>query len=122
MTASLAARACTACRKGMPRLDRAAAEALAAEVPGWSLCENAGGEDARGEDARRIERHYRFADFATAFAFVRGVADIAEEAGHHPDIAFGWGYVRLSLHTHAIGGLHENDFILAARIDARLPL
>ncbi len=48
------------------------------------------------------------------------VAAVAEAAGHHPDIGFGWGYVRLSLHTHSIGGLHENDFIVAARCDLAL--
>jgi 4a-hydroxytetrahydrobiopterin dehydratase len=107
VTEPLAARTCTACRKGTPGLDLAAARALAAQVPDWSL----------RDDAKRIGRSWRFADFAAAFAFVRRIADIAEAAGHHPDIAFGWGYVRISLQTHAIGGLHENDFILAARID-----
>jgi 4a-hydroxytetrahydrobiopterin dehydratase len=111
MTVPLAERTCTACRKDAPRLDAAAARALAAEVPGWSFRDN----------GTWIERNWRFADFASAFAFVCRVADIAEAAGHHPDLAFGWGYVRISLQTHAIGGLHETDFILAARIDEIAP-
>ena len=104
---ALAERACTACGKGTPPLDRAGIEALMPQTPEWRLC----------DDATRIERRYRFADFKGAFAFVGQVARLAEAADHHPDIDFGWGYARLSLQTHAIGGLHDNDFILAARCD-----
>ena len=107
MSKALSERACTPCRKGVPPLEAARVEALAIELPGWSLCEN----------ATRLERRHDFPDFATAFAFATRVAAIAEAADHHPDIAFGWGYVRFSLQTHSIGGLHENDFILAARFD-----
>ncbi len=110
MTGSLAARECVPCRKGSARLTPEQAERLAREVPDWSF----------RDEATRIERRYGFTDFAAAFAFVSRVAAVAEAAGHHPDIAFGWGYARLSLHTHAIGGLHENDFILAARCDRAL--
>ncbi len=107
---TLAERPCTACRKHTPPLDAAAIETLRAHVPDWTLCDN----------RTRIERSYRFADFAGAFAFVQRVADIAQAARHHPDVSFGWGYVRLSLQTHTIGGLHDNDFILAARCDHAL--
>ena len=107
---ALSERACTACRKGTPPLDPAAIDTLRAHVPEWTLC----------DDASRIERSYRFKDFAGAMAFVVKTAELAEAAGHHPDIAFGWGYVRLSLSTHAVGGLRDNDFILAARLDAAL--
>ena len=110
MTGSLAARECVPCRKGSARLTPEQAERLAREVPDWSF----------RDEATRIERRYGFTDFAAAFAFVSRVAAVAEAAGHHPDVAFGWGYARLSLHTHAIGGLHENDFILAARCDRAL--
>ena len=110
MTEDLAARRCKPCRKGAAPLDAAAAQALAREVPGWSF---------RDEDTR-IERGYAFDDFASAFVFVERIAAIAEDAKHHPDITFGWGYVRLSLQTHIINGLHENDFILAARCDAAM--
>ena len=107
MTEALAARACVPCRKNTAPLDAAAARSLAADLPGWTLCDN----------ATRLARSYDFPDFAAAFAFVRQVAEIAEAADHHPDIGVGWGYVKLSLQTHAIGGLHDNDFIVAARCD-----
>jgi len=65
----------------------------------------------------RIERTFKFKNFAEAFAFVKLVADLAEAEGHHPDIGFGWGYVTVSLQTKKIKGLHENDFIMAAKLD-----
>ena len=67
--------------------------------------------------AGRIERTFRFKNFAQAFAFVQRVADLAEAEGHHPDICFGWGYATVSLQTQKIKGLHENDFIMAAKLD-----
>jgi 4a-hydroxytetrahydrobiopterin dehydratase len=103
----LAARTCIPCRKSTAPLSPDAARTLAREIPDWSIHDN----------ATRIERNYPFRNFAEAFAFVAKVAVIAEAADHHPDIGFGWGYARLSLQTHSIGGLHENDFIIAARCD-----
>jgi 4a-hydroxytetrahydrobiopterin dehydratase len=105
----LAAKSCTPCRGGVAPLSAAAAEAFLEEAPGWLL-----------QDGRRIERTWRFKSFRQAFAFVGAVAELAEGEGHHPDITFGWGYATISLHTHKIKGLHENDFIMAAKID-RLP-
>ena len=110
MTDELASRRCKPCRKDAAPLEAAAAEALAREVPEWSF----------RDEATRIERRFEFPDFAAAFAFVERVAAIAEDANHHPDITFGWGYAKLSLQTHAINGLHENDFILAARCDTAM--
>jgi len=69
------------------------------------------------DDSHRIERTFRFKDFAEAFAFVQRVADLAEAEGHHPDVCFGWGYATVSLQTKKIKGLHENDFIMAAKLD-----
>lgn len=67
----------------------------------------------------RIERRFRFRDFWRAMSFANKVAVIAEKEGHHPDIHVEkWNNVRIVLYTHAIGGLHENDFIVAAKIDA----
>lgn len=109
-TEPLAQRNCVPCRGGTPILTRDAAERLRAEVPDWML------ED----DARRIERRFGFKTFAAAYAFVSRVAAVAEEEGHHPDISFGWGYASVSLQTHVIGGLHANDFIVAAKIDRLL--
>jgi 4a-hydroxytetrahydrobiopterin dehydratase len=69
------------------------------------------------DDGRRIERTWRFGDFAEAYALARKAAELAETEGHHPDITFGWGYCTVSLYTHKIRGLHENDFIMAAKLD-----
>ena len=68
-------------------------------------------------DASRLEKHFKFPDFRSALAFVNRIGEIAEAEGHHPDIVLGWGKVAVTLWTHAAGGLTENDFILAAKID-----
>ena len=60
---------------------------------------------------------FRFRNFQEALGFVRNVGDLAEAEGHHPDISFGWGYTTVSLRTKKIKGLHENDFIMAVKID-----
>ena len=85
----------------------AEAERLRREIPDWALL----------DDATRVERRYRFKGFAPAFRFVESLAAVADAEGHHPDITFGWGYAVVSLQTHTIKGLHENDFILAAKAD-----
>ena len=69
------------------------------------------------EDAKAIRREFKFQDFYRAMSFVNAVAHIANIEDHHPDIECGWGYCRIRFQTHAIGGLHENDFICAAKID-----
>ena len=107
-TSDLAARRCVPCEAGTPPLSRADAERLMVDVPGWRLLD--------GEPAK-IERSFKLEDFAAAMAFVNTVAAIAEAEGHHPDIHISWNRVRLELFTHAIGGLSENDFILAAKIN-----
>jgi len=83
---------------------------MAAHVPGWTL----------REESTRLSRRFEFKDFKKAIEFVNRVAEIAEEQGHHPDIAIHWNKVDLVLWTHKIGGLHENDFILAAKVDCLL--
>jgi len=85
----------------------AEAEALLTQAPGWRLLEN----------GTRIERHFSFQTFADALTFVNQVGAVAEEEGHHPDISFGWGYANVLFYTHKIGGLHENDFIMAAKVN-----
>ena len=65
----------------------------------------------------RIEREFSFGDFAKSIAFVNKVGDLAEDEGHHPDITFGWGHAKVVFYTHKIKGLHENDFIMAAKVD-----
>ena len=78
-------------------------------VTDWSLI----GVDA----VPRLERMFRFEDFKAAMAFANRVAELAEEAGHHPALLVEWGRVTVSWWTHDIGGLHRNDFIMAARTD-----
>jgi 4a-hydroxytetrahydrobiopterin dehydratase len=103
----LAEKSCTACRGGTPPLTRDEAAGFVGDIPGWSL----------EADGTRIERGFKFKNFAGALAFVNRVGEIAEEEGHHPDVAFGWGYAKVTLYTHKIRGLHENDFIMAAKIN-----
>jgi 4a-hydroxytetrahydrobiopterin dehydratase len=103
----LAIKTCTPCRGGIPPLTREEAERYRAEIPDWNLL----------DDATRIERRFEFGNFRESLAFVERVGELAESEGHHPDIAFGWGYATVSLRTKKIKGLHENDFILAAKID-----
>ena len=68
-------------------------------------------------DEHHIVRPYKFPDFKSALAFVNHVGELAEQQGHHPDILLGWGKVEITLWTHAVDGLTESDFILAAKID-----
>jgi 4a-hydroxytetrahydrobiopterin dehydratase len=103
---SLATKSCTPCRGGVPPLAPEEVSAHQRQTPEWSV-----------QDERRIERTFKFRNFAEAFAFVGQVAHLAESEGHHPDISFGWGYVTVSLQTKKIKGLHENDFIMAAKLD-----
>jgi 4a-hydroxytetrahydrobiopterin dehydratase len=103
----LAEKTCTPCRGGVPPLTPEEAESYRAQAPDWSLLDG----------ATRIERIFRFRDFRAAFAFVARAAELAEAEGHHPDITFGWGYAAVSLRTKKIKGLHENDFIMAAKLD-----
>jgi 4a-hydroxytetrahydrobiopterin dehydratase len=107
MIAALSEKTCTPCRGGIPPLALAEAEAYRAQAPEWALL----------DDATRIERTYRFRNFAEAAGFVGRAAELAESEGHHPDISFGWGYATISLRTKKIKGLHENDFIMAVKFD-----
>ena len=107
MPLALAENSCTPCRGGVPPLTQEEAASYCGQAPDWELLDG----------AKRIERTYRFRNFREAFAFVERVAALAEAEGHHPEITFGWGYAMVSLHTKKIKGLHENDFIVAAKID-----
>jgi 4a-hydroxytetrahydrobiopterin dehydratase len=107
MAASLADKTCIPCRGGVPPLEASAARELLSQAPSWALM----------DDARRIERTFRFPNFQQAMDFVVKIGGLAEAEGHHPDIHFGWGYATVSMHTHKIKGLHENDFIMAAKIN-----
>lgn len=73
------------------------------------------------DGGKKLERKFKFKNFKEALKFVNEVGRIAEEEQHHPNIYFSWGYATITLWTHAIGGLHDNDFILAAKIDQLEP-
>jgi len=100
---------CVPCEGGMPPLKKAEVEIFLSQVPGWSL------------NGKWITKEFKFKNFVAAMKFVNRVADLAEQEGHHPDIHIHYNIVRLDLWTHAIDGLSENDFILAAKIDALKP-
>jgi 4a-hydroxytetrahydrobiopterin dehydratase len=107
MSVSLAEKSCTPCRGGIPPLTGQEATAYQVQAPDWAVL----------DEAKRIERTYRFRNFSEAFRFVERAAALAEAERHHPDIGFGWGYATVSLQTKKIKGLHENDFIMAAKLD-----
>jgi 4a-hydroxytetrahydrobiopterin dehydratase len=90
----------------VPPLGGEQIEPLLAQLTGWSVV---GGH--------HLTKSYSFEDFATALGFVNRVGEVAERNGHHPDVALGWGRVRLDLWTHKIDGLTESDFVLAAKCD-----
>ena len=104
---SLLDKECVPCKGGTPPLTGEEVQPLLGQVPEWVL----------GGDGVNIARKFTFEDFKAALAFVNGVGGLAESEGHHPDISFGWGYAEILLYTHKIKGLHENDFIMAAKID-----
>jgi 4a-hydroxytetrahydrobiopterin dehydratase len=103
----LTSKSCTPCRGGIPPLTSDEVESYHCDTREWMI----------HDENRRIERTFKFANFAEAFAFVKRVAELAEAEGHHPQIIFGWGYTTVSLQTKKINGLHENDFIMAAKLD-----
>ena len=108
MTDDLLSKTCTPCRGGVAPLSRAEAEAFLAQAHGWALV----------DEGRGIERNFRFKNFKEAMDFVEGVGNLAESEHHHPDIAFGWGWAKISWQTKKIKGLHENDFIMAAKTNS----
>jgi 4a-hydroxytetrahydrobiopterin dehydratase len=107
MTETLVSKTCTPCRGGIPPLTGEQAELFHAQAPAWQL----------QEEAHRIERSFRFHNFREALTFVQEIGELAEAEGHHPNISFGWGNATVSLQTKKIKGLHENDFIMATKID-----
>jgi 4a-hydroxytetrahydrobiopterin dehydratase len=100
---------CTACRGGEPTLTEAEIAELLPRVPDWQLVER--------EGIKRLERVFGFRNFAEALAFTNRVGEQAEEEGHHPALLTEWGRVTVTWWTHKIGGLHRNDFIMAAKTD-----
>ena len=107
MPSNLTKKHCKPCEGGVEPLGGDEIERLRRELGGgWVVVEG-----------HHLEKEYAFEDFRGALAFTHRVGEVAESEGHHPDIHLGWGKVRLTIWTHAVGGLTENDFILAARAD-----
>lgn len=102
----LRAKRCLPCEGGVPKLGPEAIAALRPQIPSW---------DVRDE---RLVRRFTFRDFRQAMGFVDRMAEVAEAEGHHPDFTVHYREVEVVIWTHAVGGLSENDFILAAKIDA----
>jgi 4a-hydroxytetrahydrobiopterin dehydratase len=105
----LAAQKCEACRADSPRATETETARYLTELPDWTI------EPHDGED--RLTRVFKFKNFLDALAFTNRVGALAEEAGHHPLLTTEWGRVTVQWWTHKIGGLHANDFIMAARTD-----
>jgi 4a-hydroxytetrahydrobiopterin dehydratase len=100
---------CTACRVGEPTVTDAEIAEIHPQVRDWQIVERDG--------IRRLERTFKFRNFAEALAFTQAVGAAAEEEGHHPAVLTEWGRVTVTWWTHKIRGLHRNDFIMAARTD-----
>jgi 4a-hydroxytetrahydrobiopterin dehydratase len=110
--AELTQKHCAPCEGGVPLLSADEVRRLLGAVPNWK----------QTPDGQRIRREWRVKDFVTALDFFQRVGQVAEEEGHHPDLHLvGYRNVAIEIWTHAIGGLSENDFILAAKID-KLPV
>jgi 4a-hydroxytetrahydrobiopterin dehydratase len=101
----LAKKHCVPCEGGVPKLEPSRVAELLAQLDGWA---------ARDD---KLHKHFTFGDFPAAIAFINRLAAVAEQEGHHPDFAVHYREVDVTLWTHAIGGLSENDFILAAKLD-----
>jgi len=112
MATPLAERHCVPCERGTPPLERAGAEALARQLSGWAI------EESDGH--LRLARTFRFKGFLPGVEMVDRIAQVAEAEGHHPDLLLSYGSLTVQLWTHAAGGLTENDFVLAAKIEREL--
>lgn len=103
---------CGACRRDSPLATDEEIQELKPEIPDWTL--------KSCDGIQRLERTYAAKDFAEALTFTNRVGALAEQEGHHPAILTEWGRVTVTLWTHKIHGLHRNDFIMAAKVDALL--
>ena len=106
----LADKKCIPCKGNIPAFKIEEIHQYLKKVDGWDVKEDK-------LDGFHLIKKFKFENFIESQKFVNKVGDIAERAGHHPDIWFGWGYAKIKIFTHAIKGLHESDFILAAKID-----
>jgi len=101
---------CVPCEGGILPFDISEIYKYQKKVDGWVV-------NANANKIYHLEKKFTFKDFINSKNFINKVGEISEEEGHHPDISFGWGYAKIVITTHAIEGLSENDFILAAKID-----
>jgi 4a-hydroxytetrahydrobiopterin dehydratase len=117
MVQLLTQKKCVPCEGGVPTLTDAEVQKLLPQVPGWQVVLT----EKSGSHVATLQRSLIFKNFREVMAFLRKVEEVAEAEGHHPDFYVHYNKVDFTLWTHAISGLHENDFILAAKIDALLP-
>jgi len=101
---------CVPCEGGVIPFNISEIHKYQKKVDGWDVIKNSKG-------VFFLEKKFKFKNFLESQNFVNLVGKISEEEGHHPDLSFGWGYAKVTITTHAIEGLSENDFILAAKID-----
>ena len=110
MTKDLTKKKCVPCEGGIIPFDISEIHKYQKKVDGWNILKNE-------KKIFHLHKRYLFKNFLESQSFTNKVGEISEKEGHHPDILFGWGYVEIKITTHAIEGLSENDFILAAKID-----
>ena len=110
MTEDLSNKKCLPCEGGIMPFDISEIHKYQKKVDGWSIIKN-------DKEIFFLEKNFKFKNFKESHNFVNNVGKLSENEGHHPDINFGWGYAKICITTHAIEGLSENDFILAAKID-----
>jgi 4a-hydroxytetrahydrobiopterin dehydratase len=110
MPPDLAAKRCVPCAQGGPALAPAQAQALLTQLQGWALV-----------DGKLLRKPFKFPDFIANMRFVNRVAELAEAEDHHPDLRISYSRLTIELTTHAVQGLSENDFIVAAKIDQLSP-
>ena len=106
----LANKKCVPCEGGIPSFDLSEIHKYLKKIDGW---------DVKQDEKKNyfIEKEFKFENYVKSEGFIKKIGQIAEKEGHHPDISFGWGYARVKISTHAISGLAESDFVLAAKID-----
>ena len=101
---------CVPCEGGVIPFDISEIYKYQKKIDGWNIIKN-------DKNVFLLEKNFNFKNFKESQNFVNNVGKVSETEGHHPDIIFGWGYAKINITTHAIEGLSENDFILAAKID-----
>jgi 4a-hydroxytetrahydrobiopterin dehydratase len=107
----LSKKKCVACVGDIPPFDTSEIHKYLKKVDGWDV-------KTQNNNSFYLIKDFKFKNFEQSQNFVNQVGKIAEEENHHPDISFGWGYCKVKIFTHAIKGLAESDFILAAKIDS----